>query len=279
MPADPPPRTISARWRVAAAAVTGAAVLAGASVLSWRDGYAAAVASRPMTDEDIAATCRERYIYSGPHLTGEPLQRFVTRDGDNQALVYVSEADNWMIVCRKDSLGVRTMGTQMEQTAKDRIQLFSAEDAVLKSNLVVGRVPKGTMTIQAQLASGRIVTDRTTAMSSSSGRPMTPFEAPSSRRLGRMVRSSRQLPRLRSSSHRPIAAGGSNSNINASRSPGTDKRCRRLVTFSGSGPDLMAKFFPQLRSRICDVPRANPITGYPRRRWQGRPLRIRPRRG
>ncbi len=50
------------------------------------------------------------------------------------------------------------MGTQIEQTAKDRIQLFSAEDAVLKSNLVVGRVPKGTTTIQAQLASGRIVT-------------------------------------------------------------------------------------------------------------------------
>jgi hypothetical protein len=158
MPADPPPRTISTSWRRVAAAVTGIALLAGVGVLSWRDGYAVGAASRPVTDEDVAAKCRERYLFSGPQLTGEPVQRFVMRDGNNQARVYVSEADNWMIVCRKDSLGVRAMGTQMEQGAKDRIQLFGAEDAVLKSNLVVGRVPRGTTTIQARLVSGRVVT-------------------------------------------------------------------------------------------------------------------------
>jgi hypothetical protein len=46
----------------------------------------------------------------------------------------------------------------MEQGVQDRIQLFGAEDTVLKSNLVVGRVPTGTTTIRARLASGRTVT-------------------------------------------------------------------------------------------------------------------------
>lgn len=154
---DPPPHPVRKPWRTAAVAVTGIALLVGVGVLSWRDGYAAAVASRPMTDEDIAAKCRERYTDLNPHLTGEPVQRFVARAGDEQARVYVSEIDNWMIVCRKDSIGVWTLGTVMEAGAGNGIELFGAEDSVLKAGLVVGRVPEGTTTIRARLGSGRTV--------------------------------------------------------------------------------------------------------------------------
>jgi hypothetical protein len=157
--ADPQLRTTGARRRVAAAVVAGMVLLAGVGVLSWRNGYATAVATRPLTDADIAAKCRENYTYTDTHLVGEPVQRFVARDGDEQARVYVSEIDNWMIVCRADAAGVRSgLGTDMEPGPADRLQLFNAEDAVMKANLVVGRVPAGTMTIRARLASGRVVT-------------------------------------------------------------------------------------------------------------------------
>lgn len=129
---------------MAAAVAAGIALLAGVGLVSWRNGYATAVAAQPMTDADIAAKCRENYTYSNSHLVGEPVQRFVARDGDEQARVYVSEIDNWMIVCRADTTGVRSgLGTDMEPGPADRLQLFNADDAVLKANLVVGRVPTG----------------------------------------------------------------------------------------------------------------------------------------
>jgi hypothetical protein len=156
--ADPRPRT-GTRWRTTAAVMATTALLAAVGVLSWRNGYATAVAAQPPTDADIAAKCRENYTYTDTHLVGEPVQRFVARDGDEQVRVYVSEIDNWMIVCRADAMGVRSgMGTDMEPTRADRIQLFNADDAVLKANLVVGRIPAGTTTINARLASGRVVT-------------------------------------------------------------------------------------------------------------------------
>jgi hypothetical protein len=106
----------------------------------------------------VAAQCRELSTEISHHLTGEPVQRFVARDGDYQARVLVSEADNWMIVCRDDPTGVSTLGTRMAQGGRGRIELFEAEDSVLKANLVVGRLPTGTTTIRARLASGRVVT-------------------------------------------------------------------------------------------------------------------------
>ncbi|MEV4283574.1 hypothetical protein [Actinoplanes xinjiangensis] len=142
-----------------AATVIGAALLTGAGVHSRREGYAAEAAARPATDAEIAAECQERYTDLNPHLVGEPVERFVARDGDAQARVYVSEPDNWMIVCRSDSLGVRVAaGTRMERGTKDRIDLFGAEDSVLKGNLLLGGLPKGSATIQAALASGRVIT-------------------------------------------------------------------------------------------------------------------------
>nr|BFE75308.1 hypothetical protein GCM10020092_086090 [Actinoplanes digitatis] len=127
-------------------------------MLSWLDGYAAEAAFRPVTEEATAAECRELYTELDSHLTAEPELRFAARDGYYQARVYVSEPDNWMAVCRNDPPGAQYLGTAMEPGAKDRIQLFGAEDTVMKSNLVVGRVPTGTTTIRARLASGRIVT-------------------------------------------------------------------------------------------------------------------------
>ena len=81
------------------------------------------------------------------------------RDGDAQARVYVSEPDSWMIVCRSDSFDAWIhLGTQMAKGWKDRIELFGAEDSVLKGNLLLGRLPTGTTTIRARLASGRVIT-------------------------------------------------------------------------------------------------------------------------
>ncbi len=164
MSADTPPRTTGTRRRMVAA-LTGLALLAGAGVLGWRaaggadaGADAAGAASRPETDEQLAALCRQRYTEINPHLIGDPEQRFVARDGDYQARVYVSAADNWIIVCRDDPPGVRTFGTRMEPDAEDGIELFGAWDSVLKANLVIGRLPARTTTIRARLASGRVVT-------------------------------------------------------------------------------------------------------------------------
>ena len=44
------------------------------------------------------------------------------------------------------------------QGDKDRIELFGAEDSVLKGNLLLGRLPTGTTAIRARLASGRVIT-------------------------------------------------------------------------------------------------------------------------
>lgn len=141
------------------AAAAGLVLLAGAGV-AVAAGYERLVAGdqvRPVTDEEVAATCRERYTDLRPDLTSEPVQRFVARDGGFQARVYVAEADNWMIVCRSDAPGIRTMGTWMEPRPQSGIQLFSADDAVMKFNAVLGRMPAGATALRARLASGRVV--------------------------------------------------------------------------------------------------------------------------
>jgi hypothetical protein len=113
--------------------------------------------SPPLTDAEIAAQCREHYTGLNPNLTSEPEQRFVSRHGGDQVRIYVSEADNWMIACRSDAIGVTTFATIMEADTKAGIQDFGGWDSAVKANLVVGRLPARTTAIRARLVTGEVV--------------------------------------------------------------------------------------------------------------------------
>ncbi|GIE90713.1 hypothetical protein [Actinoplanes regularis] len=80
-------------------------------------------------------------------------------DGDDKLRVYISEADNWISVCRSGTEGVgMTFGTVMEAGPADRIRLFGERDAVVKANVLFGHLPTGATAVKARLASGRVVT-------------------------------------------------------------------------------------------------------------------------
>jgi hypothetical protein len=161
-PGNPAPdaRSRRARSRVAAAVVAGAGVLLVAStVVSWHNGDSVGAGSRPITDAEISAECQRLNAELNHDFVGEPVQRLVVERGASKLRVYVSEADNWISVCRSNVQGVEsTFGTVMEDGPADRLRLFGGWDAVGKANVLFGHLPAGATTVKARLASGQVVT-------------------------------------------------------------------------------------------------------------------------
>jgi hypothetical protein len=145
--------------RLAAAAVLGAGVLTASYVISRHDGDSVDVAAGPAVDAKTSAECRRLYADLNPELVGEPVQRLLVRHNAQQLRVYVSETDNRIGSCQSGQDGVeQTFTTVMDNGPANRIQFFGEWDAVAKANLLLGRVPTGTTTIKAHLASGQTVT-------------------------------------------------------------------------------------------------------------------------
>lgn len=143
---------------MAAAVVAGVVVLVASNVISWRDGYSAAVGARPMTDAETSAECRRHYADLNQGFRGEAVQRLVAEQGEQKLRVYVSEADNWISLCRSGAEGVElTFGTVMGEGPKNKICLYGDGDAVVKANVLFGRLPTGATAVKARLASGRVV--------------------------------------------------------------------------------------------------------------------------
>jgi hypothetical protein len=160
-PGNPAPGTRSrrARSRVAVAVVAGAGVLVASTVVSWHNGDSVGAGSRPVTDAETGAECQRLNAELNPDFIGEPVQRLVDERGASKVRVYVSEADNWISVCRSNAQGVEsTFGTVMEDVPANRLRLLGGWDAVAKANVLFGHLPAGATTVKARLASGQVVT-------------------------------------------------------------------------------------------------------------------------
>ncbi|MCA2211568.1 hypothetical protein [Jidongwangia harbinensis] len=159
-PGDPPGARSRGVWyRAAAAVVAGVGVLVASNMISWHDGYSVAADARPMTDAETGAECHRLSAGLQHGFAGVPAQRLEVERGDSTLRVYVSEADDWISVCRSGTAGVDlTFGTVMESGPADSIRLFGDGDAVVKANVLVGQLPAGATTVRARLASGRVVT-------------------------------------------------------------------------------------------------------------------------
>jgi hypothetical protein len=89
-------------------------------------------------------------------------QRFVSRDGDEQIRVYVSEPDKWISTCRLGAAGMEeAFGSAIEEGPKDRITFYGGADSVLKGHLLIGRLPAEATSITASLPSGATLTAAT----------------------------------------------------------------------------------------------------------------------
>lgn len=155
----PPRRGAGGRARLAVAVVVAAVGVAAVSVArSQQAGYFADAAPGPVTEAQVAAQCLHSFHQLNGDTFGEPVQRFIARNGDSQIRVYVAGRSEWISVCRSGQQGEeQTFGTVMEQGRADRIRLFGGEDSVLKADLLLGHLPKGAATIKARLPSGQVL--------------------------------------------------------------------------------------------------------------------------
>ncbi|MFD1364030.1 hypothetical protein [Actinoplanes sichuanensis] len=136
------------------------------AVLALATGCSAATIAdetpQPLTDEQAGAACQRSLTDLNGEAAGRLEQRFVSRDGDKQIRVYVSEPDKWISTCRLGAAGLEeTFGSVMEDGPDDRITFYGGADAVLKAHLLIGRLPAGATSITATLPSGATLTGAT----------------------------------------------------------------------------------------------------------------------
>ena len=119
-------------------------------------------APQPLTDEQAGAACQRSLTELNGEAAGRLRQRFVSRDGDKQIRVYVSEPDKWISTCRLGASGVEeTFGSVIDDGPHDRITFYGGADAVFKGHLLIGRLPARATSITASLPSGTTLTGTT----------------------------------------------------------------------------------------------------------------------